>query len=69
MLEIPYQKVSPQALKGLIEEFVLRENAESGHSEHDVADLAEIVLKKLQAGRVVLVFDPESETHSIIESD
>ena len=42
---IPYEKLSPEALKGLIEEFVTREGTDSGYTEKSLEDNVEMVKK------------------------
>jgi len=68
-LEVPYQQLSKEALQGAIEEFVLRENAESGYSETSVSEKVTKVQAFLEAGKAKILFDPLTKTHTIIKCD
>lgn len=68
-LEVPYQRLSKRALKGAIEEFVLREGAESGPSELPQYQKVLRVQWLLEAGKAKIVFDPLTKTHTIIKCD
>lgn len=68
-LEVPYQQLSKEALQGAIEEFVLREGAESGHSETSLTENVARVRALLEAGKAKIVFDPLTKTHAIIKCD
>ena len=65
-MEIPYSKLSPEALKGIIEEFVLREGTDYGDREYSLDQKVAHVEKQLERGDAKVVFDPESETCSIV---
>jgi len=67
-LEIPYQQLSKKALQGAIEEYVLRESADSGYSEIPLSEKVAQVRALLASGKAKMVFDPETKTHSIIKS-
>ena len=54
---IPWQELSPEALRGLVEEFVSREGTEYGEEEASLADKVREVITQLEAGTVVAVFD------------
>ncbi|MDH3628451.1 MAG: YheU family protein [Acidobacteriota bacterium] len=59
---IPHRQLSGHALAGVIEEYVSRDGTELG----DVDDKAEEVVRRLDAGDLILVYDPESEGCNII---
>ncbi|HMK66078.1 MAG TPA: YheU family protein [Thermodesulfobacteriota bacterium] len=63
---IPYEKLSPEALKGLIEEFVTREGTDSGYTEKSLEDNVEMVKKQLRHGEAVVVYDEASQTANIV---
>ena len=54
---IPYQMLSPEALRGVIEEFVTREGTDYG--EHTVPLETKImqIRQQLDAGTAVIVYD------------
>ncbi len=65
-LVIPHGELSPDALRGLIEAFVLREGTEYG--SHDVALDSKVaqVMRQLERGEARVIFDPESEVVDIV---
>jgi uncharacterized protein YheU (UPF0270 family) len=65
-LVIPHGELSPEALRGLVEAFVLREGTEYG--SHEVALDAKVaqVMRQLERGEARVIFDPESEVVDIV---
>jgi len=63
---IPYQKLSHQALQGLIEEFVTREGTDSGYTEKSLEENLEMVKKQLEKGEALIVYDEVSQTANIV---
>ena len=65
-LPIPYEALSLEALRGLVEAFVLREGTEYG--EHDVSLEIKVqqVLRQLERGEARVIFDPASEAVDIV---
>ncbi len=68
-LQIPVEALSPQALNGLIEEFVTRDGTDYGAEERTLDAKKSAVRRQLQLGEVVIVFDPETQTSNIILKD
>ena len=68
-VEIPVQTLSPAALHGLVEEFVTREGTDYGEHECSLEDKIQAVIRQLNTGEVVIVFDPDSETCNIITKE
>ena len=62
---IPFRQLSPEALAGVIEEFVTRDGTEFSES----ADKAAAVRSALERGELVLVFDPQSESCNLLSPD
>lgn len=65
-LEIPQQSVSVEALRGIIESFILREGTDYGREEVGFEKKVEQIERQLQKGDIKIVFDPESETVSLV---
>lgn len=65
MTIVPHEQLDPQTLRALIEEFVTRDGAVHGHADVSVESQVAGVLGQLRAGRVVIVFDYESESCTI----
>ena len=63
---VPFEKLSAQALRGIIEEFVLREGTEYGETEFTLEQKISQVKKQLENGQALISFDPETETCSIV---
>ncbi len=63
---VPYTELSEDALRGVLESFVLREGTEYG--EHDVSLDQKVaqVTRQLKRGEAQIVFDPQSETIDIV---
>jgi uncharacterized protein YheU (UPF0270 family) len=68
-VQIPASRLSPEALDGLIEEFVTRDGTDFGEREHTVEQKKSAVARQLERGEVVILFDPESETCNITPKD
>lgn len=63
---IPFERISPDALQGLVEEFITREGTDYGWEEVTLATKVEQVKQQLRRGEVVIVFDPTSESVSLL---
>ena len=63
---IPYQQISPDALQGLIEEFITREGTDYGEMEIPLAQKVSQVERQLARGDIVIVFDSATESVSIL---
>ena len=58
-MEIPWQKLSAEALTAVIEEFVTREGTEYGLRDYTLAEKVAQVRAQLQSGKLGLDFDPD----------
>jgi uncharacterized protein YheU (UPF0270 family) len=67
-LVIPFNELSPEALKGVIQEFVTRDGTDYGESETPLNMKALQVLNQLHTGKAVIVFDQKTETCNIVPS-
>jgi len=54
---IPPEKLSREALEGLVEGFVLREGTDYGQCDHSLDDKRAAVLRQIENGEVVIVYD------------
>ncbi len=66
---IPYQSLSPEALDGVIIEFVSREGTEYGAVEVPLASKVESVRTQLKEGSAVIVFDADLDSCNIVPAD
>jgi uncharacterized protein YheU (UPF0270 family) len=62
---IPVDKLSPEALQGVIEEFISRNGTDYGEIEASPETNFRQVKQKLENGLAVLIFDDETETTNI----
>ena len=65
-LEIPYGELSEQALRGIIEGFVLREGTDYGDIYHPLEDKVQQVLRQLERHEARIVFDANTESVDIV---
>ena len=65
-VEIPHTALSPEALVGLVESFVLREGTDYGEREFTHAQKVAQVIGQLQRGEARILFDPETETVTLL---
>ncbi len=63
---LPPDDLSPEALRGLGEEFVTRDGTDYGDVERSVDEKIAQVMAQLASGEARIVFDPEVETASIV---
>ncbi len=66
---ISINKLSSEALQGVIEEYISRDGTDYGDIEVSLAIKFRQVKHKLENGSAVLVFDDESETTNIFVHD
>jgi hypothetical protein len=65
-VEVPYTQLSPEALRGVIESFVLREGTEYGEREFTLEEKRLHVLHQLERGEARIMFDPQSQSVDIV---
>ena len=68
-VKIPYEQLSPEALHGVIEEFVTRDGTDYGEVEVPLETKIAQVLAQLKSGKAVILFDQETETCTVLRSD
>ena len=68
-LIIPHDQLSDEALHGVIEEFVTRDGTDYGEVEIPVETKIAQVMGQVKSGRAVIVFDPETESCTVLRSD
>jgi uncharacterized protein len=59
---IPHAELSAEALRGVIESFVLREGTDYGEREYSLEQKVAHVRAQLERGQARILFDPESNT-------
>ena len=65
-IEVPLAALSPEALRGLVEEFVTRDGTDYGTRERTLEEKVRDVMRQLERGEVKIVFDPASRTANLL---
>ena len=65
-IEIPWDSLSETALRGIVEEFVTREGTEYGARPVSLDEKRRAVMRQLEAGEVLITFNDEDQTCSLI---
>ena len=63
--KIPIDRLSPEALQGVIEEFISRAGTDYGETEVSWDAMFHRVKQNLETGSAVLLYDDETETTNI----
>jgi uncharacterized protein YheU (UPF0270 family) len=66
---IPVEKLSAEALDGIIKEFISRGGTDYGEIEAAMETKVRQVKQKLESGLAVLIYDDEMETTNIFRHD
>lgn len=62
---VPWEQLSPDALRGIIEEFVSREATEYGMQDVEFETKVAQVRAQIERGEVVVLFDPRRGTANL----
>jgi uncharacterized protein YheU (UPF0270 family) len=65
-VEVPYGELSADLLNAVIESFILREGTDYGEKELSLEDKVARVIGQLKRGEAKIIFDPESESVTIV---
>ncbi len=63
---VPYTELSTELLRAVVEAFVLREGTDYGEKELTLDEKVARMIAQLQKGDARIVFDPDSESVSIV---
>ncbi len=63
---VPHTELSADALRGVIESFVLREGTDYGEKDYSLEQKVAHVLRQLDRGEAEVQFDPNTETVHIV---
>lgn len=63
---IPHGELSAEALRGVIESFVLREGTDYGEREHSLEQKVAQVHAQLVRGQARILFDPDTNTVTLM---
>ncbi len=65
---VPYTELAAELLHAVVESYVLREGTDYGEKEISLEDKVSQVISQLKRGEARIVFDPESESVSIVKA-
>ncbi len=65
-VDVPYLELSPEALRSVVESFVLREGTDYGDKIFSLQEKHAHVMQQLARGIARIVFDPNTETVDIV---
>ena len=65
-VDVPHTELSPEALRGVVEAFVLREGTDYGEREVSFDAKVRQVLHQLESGDAQIRFDPVTESVDIV---
>ena len=65
---IPHRELSPEALRGVMESFVLREGTDYGEREVSLEQKVAQVLRQLERGEAQIIFDATLQSVDIVVS-
>lgn len=68
MVKVPAQSLSGEALRGVVESFVLREGTDYGHRDISLEEKCVAVERQIAAGLAEIWFDAETGTTDIRSS-
>jgi uncharacterized protein YheU (UPF0270 family) len=63
---VPHRELSSEALRGVVESFVLREGTDYGERESSFESKIADVMLQLERGEAEIVFDPVTESIGIV---
>ena len=66
ILQIEADRLSDDAVRGLLQDFVLREGTDYGHQDWSLEDKMDQVKRQLLDGRAYILFDRRSERCEIV---
>jgi uncharacterized protein YheU (UPF0270 family) len=65
-MEIPYDRLPPDTLRALLEEFVTREGTDYGEQAYSLDDKVARVMAQLRQKKAIVVWDEKTETCDIV---
>jgi uncharacterized protein YheU (UPF0270 family) len=66
---VPYRELASEVLKAVVEDFVTREGTDYGLHEHSLEQKCAAVLKQLERGDVLIIFEPETEYVTLVRRE
>jgi len=67
-IEIPHDHLAKETLREVVESYINREGTDYGLHEQSLDQKVQDVLRQLDSGEAVIVFDPDDESINILPS-
>lgn len=64
-LIIPHRSLEPETLRAMVEDFVTRDGSDYGEHEAGIDARVQQVMRALESGKALILYDTDSETFSI----
>jgi uncharacterized protein YheU (UPF0270 family) len=64
-VEVPHIHLTPEALRGVVEEFVTRDGTDYGRVEKTLDEKVAAVMRQLDRGEAAILYDGKNQTTSI----
>lgn len=68
-VEVPYEMLSEETLIAMLEEFVLREGTDYGHSEYTLPGKVAEVKAQVEAGKIRILYDEATESFDLVRKN
>ena len=65
-MEVPYENLSAEALRGVVEEYITREGTDYGSRVYSLDEKVEHVMGQLRRGEVKIFYDQDTETVNLL---
>ncbi|MBA3002377.1 MAG: YheU family protein [Desulfurivibrio sp.] len=65
-VDVPYERLDPETLRNVIEEFVTRDGADWGDAGGTLEEKVGQVMQQLRSRKIKIVFELNSETANIV---
>ena len=66
---IPFEKLSPEALQGVVEQFISKDGPDSGHADVSFERKVEQVKRQLETGKALILYDESIQSCNIVSRD
>lgn len=68
-IEIPAEQLASEVLVALIEDFITREGTDYGHRDYSLEEKVAQVHTQLKQHQITIVYDPASESCTLIRKE
>jgi hypothetical protein len=68
-VDVPYTELAPELLQAVVQSYVLREGTDYGEKEFSLEAKVSQVIGQLKRGDAKIVFDPDTDSVSIVRTE